>query len=145
VIDQNPSGYGEWSSSLVNLVGRANPGDAITVQWSELFNISDGEMRVTVGFFNAGDVRVAETHFVARGQSGGAGFPRGVEFHSANGGPGRTGGHRQTWDRARVGGSEATMGEMVVDDLSVLPRRWHVCFPGIFGPIPRLRLANPWM
>ena len=134
VIDQNGSGYGEWYSDLVNLAGSANPGDAITVQWSEVFSIADGEMRVTVGFFTASDSFISETHFVVNGQS--AGWQGSIEASTFTQ---RTQTLAVPAGAAKLrvslvsGGSEATMGEMVVDDLSVAPL-----------PEPRLLAGNIW-
>jgi hypothetical protein len=134
VLDQDGSGYGEWYSDLLNLTGRANPGDAITVQWSELFSIVDGEMRVTVGFFTASDMFLSETHFVVNGQS--AGWQGSIEastFTQRAQALAVPAGAAKLRVSLVSGGSEATLGEMVVDDLSV-------------GPLPHARLlaGNIW-
>ena len=47
VVDKNAGGYGEWYSD-VSLSGQANPGDRLDVAWSEMYGITNGNMRVTV-------------------------------------------------------------------------------------------------
>jgi len=64
------SGYGEWYSDVL-LSGNASPGDLLDIKWSEMYGITNGEMRVTVGFFTAGGSFISETHFVASGVSAG--------------------------------------------------------------------------
>ncbi|MCC6822762.1 MAG: hypothetical protein IT579_18690 [Verrucomicrobia subdivision 3 bacterium] len=70
LVDTNANGYGEWYSDVL-LSGSANPGDRLDVKWSEMFGITNGEMRVTAGFFTTGGNFIAETHFVATGNSAG--------------------------------------------------------------------------
>ena len=121
VVDFNPNsgGYGEWYSDVV-LSGNASPGDLLDVKWSEMYGITNGEMRVTVGFFTAAGSFISETHFVASGNS--AGWVDTIA--------GSTFTKRQqellvpaSAGKMRValvsGGPEATIGEMVIDDLTV--------------------------
>ena len=56
VIDTNATGsvYGEWYSD-VSLAGNASPGDTLSIQWFEMYNLSAPEMRLTVLFFNGSD------------------------------------------------------------------------------------------
>ena len=119
LVDPNASGYGEWYSDLA-LSGKASPGDALSVQWFEMFSITNGEMRLTALFFDATDGVVGETHFVATGQSlgwqvsiGGSGFVR--RNQSLVVPPGAV--------KMRFGfvsgGPETTLGVMIIDDLSV--------------------------
>lgn len=70
LVDNNVSGYGEWYSDVL-LSGNASPGDRLDVKWSEMYGITNGEMRVTVGFFTAGGSFLSETHFVASDNSAG--------------------------------------------------------------------------
>ena len=70
VVDSNPTGYGEWYAD-VSLSGHASPGDLLDVQWSEMYSIANGEMRVTVGFFDATGAFITETHFPESGNSPG--------------------------------------------------------------------------
>ena len=134
VVDENASGYGEWFSDLVNLTGRANPGDAISVQWFEVFNITDGEMRVTVGFFDAANTFIAETHFVVTGPSSGwQGTVENSTFTKRTESLAVPGGAAKLRVSLVSGGSEATVGVMMVDDLSVA-----------VPPQPRLLAGNLW-
>ncbi len=70
LVDSNATGYGEWYSDAL-LSGNASPGDRLDVKWSEMYGITNGEMRVTVGFFTAGGSFITESHFVASGNSAG--------------------------------------------------------------------------
>src|SRR6185503_8932219 len=68
VTDANsgPDGYGEWYSDVL-LDGHASGGDALDIQWYEMYNLDSAEMRLTVLFFNANDSVVGQTHFVTSG------------------------------------------------------------------------------
>src|SRR5882724_9861273 len=58
------SGYGEWYSD-VPLSGNAGPGDTLSIQWFEMYNISGPETRLTVLFFNGASAQVGNsTDFV---------------------------------------------------------------------------------
>ena len=70
VVDNSATAYGEWYSDVL-LSGHANPGDRLDVKWSEMYGVTNGEMRLTVGFFTAGGSFISETHFVATGNSAG--------------------------------------------------------------------------
>jgi hypothetical protein len=70
VNDSSATSYGEWYADL-DLAGLASGGDDLDLHWHELFNISAGEMRLTLLFFNAGDGVIGERHFVVSGQSAG--------------------------------------------------------------------------
>lgn len=72
VVDNSSTSYGEWYR-FFDLAGVLEPGQAVSVQWWEMFNISaGGAMRFSVLFFN-GDTMVGENHFVATGDSAGWG------------------------------------------------------------------------
>jgi len=70
VFDNSATGYGEWYSD-VQLSGHANANDVLDVQWSEAFGITNGQMRLTVGFYDAGGSPLKETHFEVSGNSSG--------------------------------------------------------------------------
>ncbi len=134
VTDTDTNNYGEWYSDLT-LSGHANPGDALNLQWFELFSITNGEMRVSVLFFDSGNNVVQQNHFTATGQSAGwQGAIAGSGFTRRNQPlvvpPGAV--------RMRVslvsGGPSATTGVMLVDDLSVAPPQQPAILPGNFWP-----------
>lgn len=119
LVDFNAAGYGEWYSDVL-LSGNASPGDVLDVKWSEMYGITNGEMRVTVGFFTAGGSFISETHFVATGNSAGwlgtiAGSPF-VKRYQELLVPAGAGRMRVAMVSA---GPEATVGIMVMDDLTV--------------------------
>src|SRR5208283_5510514 len=60
---QDTANYGEWDS-YVSLAGVANPGDTINVQYSQMWSIIDGQMRVAVGFLDAGNNPISYGQFV---------------------------------------------------------------------------------
>ena len=119
VVDSNASGYGEWYSDVL-LAGHASPGDLLDVKWSEMYGITNGEMRVTVGFFTADGNFINETHFVASGNSAGwldtiAGSPF-VKRQQEVRVPVGAGKIRVSMVSA---GPVETVGVMVLDDLTV--------------------------
>ena len=136
VNDTSATGYGEWYSDL-DLAGLASGGDDLDLHWHELFNISGGEMRLTLLFFNTGNGVIGERHFVVSGQS--AGWAGTLEA--------------SPWvvrdqrvpippDSARLrlslvsGGSAETTGVLAIDDLSVSIRRNPVLLPNNFWHNP---------
>ena len=70
IVDNNAAGYGERYSDQP-LPCQASEGRLLNLQWFELFDITGGDMRVTVLFFNAAAAVVGERHFVVNGQSAG--------------------------------------------------------------------------
>lgn len=146
VVDSDAGKYGEWYSD-VSLSGHANPGDLLDVQWSEMYGITNGEMRLTVGFRTAGDAFISETHFVASGNSSGwLGAIAGSSFVSR---------HQEITVPAGAGkirialasaGPTETVGVMVIDDLSVTLHPGTV-LAGNFFPNPTFengdQLDNP--
>ena len=119
VVDSNPTGYGEWYSDVL-LSSHAGPGDLLDIKWSEIYGITNGEMRVTVGFFTSGGSFITESHFVATGNSAGwlgaiAGSPF-VKQQKEVQVPAGAGKIRVSLASA---GPVATVGVMVIDDLTV--------------------------
>jgi hypothetical protein len=146
VVDSSPSGYGEWYSD-VPLAGHASPGDLLDVNWSQLYSITNGEMRVTVGFFSAGGSLISETHFVASGNSAGwlgavAGSPF-VKQQQEVLVPATAGTIRIALASA---GPVETLGVMIIDDLTVALHPTTVLAGNIF-PNPTFeegeQLDNP--
>src|SRR6266567_388304 len=70
VNDTDTGNYGEWYSDL-NLAGLANPGDALNVQYYEMYNVPSPEMRVSVLFFDSGNNVLAQNHYTVSGDSPG--------------------------------------------------------------------------
>jgi hypothetical protein len=126
VIDDNTdinSGYGEWYSD-VSLIGNATNGQALNIQWFEMYNVSPGiqhEMRLTAQFFNATDDLVGETHFVTAGTTN-AGWVSSISdstFTKRNGSLIVPIGAVRMRCSLVSGGSGEPTGVMVIDDLSV--------------------------
>ena len=71
VIDNNVAGSGEWYANL-DLIGRTTNGEPLSLQWFEVYNVSpEGEMRLSVLFFDSASTLLAQHHYVAAGQSAG--------------------------------------------------------------------------
>ncbi|MBL9166146.1 MAG: hypothetical protein JNN07_00225 [Verrucomicrobiales bacterium] len=119
VVDADAANYGEWYAD-VGLGGRANPGDSLQVQWFQVHDISGGEMRVSILFFDAADGVVGQNHFPVTGQS--------------DGWSGSIGASPLVKRSARVtvpdaaaklrvslvsGGPAETLGALLIDDLSI--------------------------
>jgi hypothetical protein len=119
LIDNDTNGYGEWDSDL-KLGTNASPGDTLTIQWSELYSITNGPMRVTVLFFDANTNQLSETDANSSGNSSGwAGQITGSTFNLRNEQvmiP-----HNASILRISLvsGGPQAATGVYVIDDLSV--------------------------
>jgi hypothetical protein len=119
VVDSNTSGYGEWYSDVL-LSGHARPGDLLDVQWSEVYGITNGQMRVTVGFFDAAGGFIAETHFAASGNSAGwLGAIAGSSFVPRQQEVSVPAGAGKLRVALASAGPLPTVGVMVIDDLSV--------------------------
>jgi hypothetical protein len=119
VVDSSATGYGEWYSDVL-LSGNASPGELLDIKWSEMYAITNGEMRVTVGFFTADGGLISESHFVASGASAGwLGAITGSPFVKRQQEllvPAGAGKIRVALASA---GPLATVGVMVIDDLTV--------------------------
>ncbi len=136
MTDPSGTGYGEWYCD-VSLAGHANPGDTLSVQWFELYSVTNGHMRLTVLFFNSGNSVVGQTDFIATGQSSG--------WQGAIAASGFTRRNSQfvvppnaVKMRASLvsGGPATTTGVMLIDDLSVAPPPPPPLLAGNFWPNP---------
>ncbi|HXJ59867.1 MAG TPA: hypothetical protein VNU68_24755, partial [Verrucomicrobiae bacterium] len=142
VNDSSATGYGEWYADL-ELAGLASGGDDLDLHWHELFNISGGEMRLTLLFFNASDGIIGERHFVVSGQS--AGWAGTLETSLLVARNERV---PVPLDSARIrlslvsGGPAETTGLLVVDDLSVSPHLNPILLPNNFWPNPGFELGQ---
>jgi hypothetical protein len=121
VMDSSTSGFGEWYSDL-SLAGIAGAGDVISLYWNEIYSISPGgEMRVTVRLLDAGG-NGPDNHFVVTGNSAGwGGAVGGSDFAERSEQLLVTPGAVTLRIQLASGGSEATTGVYVIDDLSVVP------------------------
>jgi hypothetical protein len=135
--------YCAWDSSLLPLAGLANPGDTIIAQWYQMYSISSGEMRVTITFSDVNSNAFNDVHLVVNGNSPGWGgsiasstftktnetiiVPVGAAFMSAH---------------LVSGGSGATEGTMVIDDLSVALQPNPQLLAGNFWPNPSFELGS---
>ena len=119
LIDNDTNGYGEWDGDL-KLGTNAGPGDTITVQWSELYAITNGPMRVTVLFLDVNTNVLTATDANSSGNSSGwAGHITGSTFTLRNEQvmiP-----HNAVFLRIALvsGGPQSATGVYVIDDLSV--------------------------
>ena len=70
-VDASSANYGTWYSDQVSIVGHANPGDVLNLQWFELYSITGGSMRMVFTFYNASGTDVGDTFFNVTGNSAG--------------------------------------------------------------------------
>ncbi|MBI3852392.1 MAG: hypothetical protein HY298_19220 [Verrucomicrobia bacterium] len=146
VVDTNATGYGEWYADVL-LSGHANPGDRLDVQWSEMYGITNGSMRVTVGFRTAGDAFISETSFNVSGNSAGwLGTIAGSTFVARQQDVVVPAGAGKIRVQLASAGPVATVGVMVIDDLTVALHPSTV-LAGNFFPNPTFengdQLDNP--
>lgn len=142
VID-NEFYYGEWDSDLLNLAGLANPGDTIIAQWYQMYTVSaGGQMRVAVLFFDANTNLVTANQYVVSGNSSNwNGSISSSTFDKVDQTIIVPAGATQMQISLVSGGSEATTGAMVIDDLSVEDVTPHL-LSGNFWPNPSFELGS---
>lgn len=114
--------FGEWDGTVV-LPANAGAGTVLNVQWFELYNVTNGAMRLTFAFLDSGNNAVQSTDFnTIIGQSAGwqgaiegSGFTKRNEVLLVPAGAAKL--------RASLvsGGPRTTYGVMLIDDLSVAP------------------------
>src|SRR5678816_2659536 len=70
LVDNNAANYGEWYlfMSLTNLI---SDGDVLDLQWFQIYSTTDGNMRLSFAFVDAGNVTLASQDFNVNGQSPG--------------------------------------------------------------------------
>jgi hypothetical protein len=136
VNDQDTGNYGEWDCNI-RLAGLANPGDTINVRYSEMWSVQDGEMRVAVVFYDAGNSAISAGQFVVTGNSPGwVSTIADSTFTETNQSLVVPIGAVQLQVGVVSGGSTATSGYLVVDDLSVARAPTPELLSGNFWPNP---------
>ncbi len=133
VNDTDPANYGEWDSYM-SLAGLANPGDTINVQYSEMYSVQGGEMRVAVVFLDSDNNAISGGQFVVTDDS--PGWQGSIEtstFTETNQSVVVPIGAVTVNVGIVSGGSVATTGLLVVDDLSLAR-----------APVPALLASNLW-
>ena len=63
VIDSETSNYGEWDADLALTSSNAVPGNLIDIQYSALYSVTNGPMRLSVLFFDVNSNVLAATDF----------------------------------------------------------------------------------
>jgi hypothetical protein len=71
VIDSETNQYGIWNADLTLSPTNAVAGDLVNIQYSALWNVTNGPMRLSVFFFDASSNQLAETDYNVSGQSSG--------------------------------------------------------------------------
>ena len=81
VIDTETNQYGEWDADLSLSSATAVPGNLINIQYSALWSVINGAMRLSVFFFDASSNQLSEADYNVSGQSTGwAGAIAGSSF-----------------------------------------------------------------
>ncbi len=135
VIKPVAGSYGEWYSD-VSISGIAGFGDTVNLHWHEMFNISGGEMRLTVRFLDGGG-NGPDNHFVVTGDSSGwLGSVANSLFSERNESllinqPGAVTMRIQLVS----GGGDSTIGTYLIDDLAVtqVPEPSSIAMLGVAG------------
>jgi hypothetical protein len=148
VID-NGTNYGEWDADLVLSSTNASALELIDIQYSQLYSVTNGPMRLSVLFFDANSNVVRQTDFNVAGQSSGwqgtiASSTFSLQSQQVLVPPGSV---RMRFSLAS-GGAATAAGVLVIDDLSVavhpLP---STVLTGNFFPNPTfeqgVQLDNP--
>ncbi len=71
VIDNGATNYGEWDADLALSSTNATPLDLIDIQYSELYSVTNGPMRLSLLFLDGKSNVVRQTDFNVVGQSSG--------------------------------------------------------------------------
>jgi hypothetical protein len=69
VIDNETNQYGEWDANLALSSTNAVPGNLINIQYSALWSVANGAMRLSVFFFDASSNQLSEADYNVSGQS----------------------------------------------------------------------------
>jgi len=141
-------GFGEWYSD-VTLSGNATNGDSLNIQWYEMYNIPSDLMRLTVLFLDVNTNLVGgEIHFTTpfTSSSGWVTTIADSTFVQRNGSLIVPVGAVTMRIALVSGGSGATTGTMVIDDLSVAVDPTAVAWPstilaGNFNANPTFELG----
>ena len=121
--DLDPNNYGEWYlSSPVNLAGLVSAGDAIDIQWFQIYSVTNGSMRLSFAFLNKGGVTLTSMDFNTSSDGTNTGWAGTVAASS----------FEEQYQQLIVpadatqlrvnfasGGASSVTGIMVIDDLSV--------------------------
>ncbi|NOS72856.1 MAG: PEP-CTERM sorting domain-containing protein [Verrucomicrobia bacterium] len=131
VVKPVAGAFGEWYSDFA-IAGFASAGDVLALHWHEMFNISGGEMRLTLRLLDGGGggPNSGDHHFVVSGNSSGwvstladSSFTTRNELSGGN--AGLLGPIVVAADTVYVrlqlvsGGGDSTIGSYLIDDLSV--------------------------
>jgi hypothetical protein len=126
-VDNDPNNYGQWYMSF-NLPASVTNGDVLDLQWFWLYDVTNGEMRMTFTFLDTNGNNVGSDNFNTslNGTNGGGSSTnwQGSEFQPST--------FDQAFQRVQIptdaaqlqvlptsGGAESVIGVMLVDDLSV--------------------------
>ncbi len=71
VIDEETNQYGEWDGDLTLSPSNAVPGNLVNIQYSALYSVTNGPMRLSVLFFDANSNQLSEADFNVTGNSSG--------------------------------------------------------------------------
>jgi hypothetical protein len=119
LVDNDAANYGEWYLFL-NLTNIVSGGDALDLQWYQIYSVSNGSMRLSFAFLDASSASLAGQDFNVTGESPGwngsvASSPFERQFQRLAVPSGTT----QLRVNFASGGASSVTGTMVIDDLSV--------------------------
>jgi hypothetical protein len=127
LLDNDTANYGEWYLTF-DLSGLATNGDALDIQWFQLYNTTNGNMRLTFEFFDTNNNDLGNTDFntASNGTNGGGSS---TNWQGSMGPPSTfdqefqrlvlPAGTGELQVHFASGGSSLVTGVFLVDDLSV--------------------------
>jgi hypothetical protein len=119
VLDNDTGNYGEWYL-FMNLSGLVTNNDVVDIQYYQLYSITNGNMRLSFAFLDAGNNTLFGTDFNVTGQSPGwLGTIAGSPFQQQSQRLLVPVGTTQLRVNFASGGSSSVTGQMLIDDLSV--------------------------
>lgn len=119
LVDNDPANYGEWYL-FQNVEGLLAEGDVLDVQWFQIYDTAEGNMRLSFAFLDAENATLANRDFNVSGQSPGwTGSPTNSSFERQLQRLVVPAGTTQMRVNFASGGSTSVTGTMLIDDLSV--------------------------
>jgi hypothetical protein len=119
LVDTDANNYGEWYVFL-NLSGLVSDNDAVDIQWFQLYNITNGAMRLSFAFLDSGNNTLFGTDNNVSGQiTNWSGSLATSPFQQQNQRYLVPVGTTQLRVNLASGGATSVTGLMLIDDLSV--------------------------
>jgi hypothetical protein len=130
LVDNDTGNYGEWFMSL-NTAGLVGDNDAVDVQWYQLYNVTNGSMRLSFAFLDSGNNTLWSQDFNTVDSTNSPGWTGNIStstFQQINQRFAVPAGTTQLRVNFASGGASTVTGVMLIDDLSI-----RLSLPAITG------------